>query len=122
MDWPTASVAAIVGGGVVAVIREIFAKKSNANQEKSLDHVLLSSLQQDSQERRELLGKLVNSHNDNTMILKELAMLNKHQDNRSEEFHRQTHSKLDDITTNQKDIKATIEASVEKIIAVRKAA
>jgi hypothetical protein len=122
MDWPTASVAAIVGGGVVAVIREIFSKKSNATQEKSLDHVLLSAFQQDGHERRELLGKLVQAQNDTAFALKEMALLNRHQDTKSEEFHRQTHNKLDDITTNQKDIKATIEASVDKILSIRKAA
>lgn len=121
MDWPTASVAAIVGGGVVAVIREIFSKKSNSAQEKSLDQVLLTSFQQDGHERRELLGKLVQAQNDTAFALKEMALLSKHQDTKSEEFHRQTHDRLDEITSNQKEIKATIESSVEKILARRAA-
>lgn len=116
MDWPTASVAAIVGGGVVAVIREVFTKKSQNNQDKSMEGVLLQSLQQDSHERRELLGKLVQAQSDTAFSLREMTMMNKHQDARIEEFHRQTNARLQEVTDNQKEIKTVIESGVEKII------
>jgi hypothetical protein len=40
-------VAATVGGGLVAVVRELFTKKSKDKQDSSLEHVLITSLQQD---------------------------------------------------------------------------
>lgn len=104
MDWPTAMVAATVGGGLVAVIRELFTKRTKDKQDGSLEHVLITSLQQDTQERRDLLRQLVQANSDTAFSLKEMTMLNKFRENRTEDLHRATHGKLEEITENQNKI------------------
>lgn len=104
MDWPTAAVAATVGGGLVAVMRELFTKRAKDKQDSSLENVLINSLQQDGQERRDLLRQLVQAQDNTALSLKEMTMLNKFRENRTEELHRSTHGKLDEITINQNRI------------------
>jgi FixJ family two-component response regulator len=101
-------VAATVGGGLVAVVRELFTKKSKDKQDSSLEHVLITSLQQDTQERRDLLRQLVQANSDTAFSLKEMTMLNKFRENRTEELHKSTHGKLEEITSNQNKIHEAI--------------
>jgi hypothetical protein len=115
MDWPTAAVAATVGGGVVVVVKQFFEKKGANNPDSTIESFLVQSLQQDCQERRDLLKQLVSSNNDTALILKEISLLNKHRETRTEELHRTTHKaleytgeKLDKITSNQESIEKAI--------------
>lgn len=120
MDWPTAMVAATVGGGFVAVVREIFSKKSKDSQDKSLEHVLVTSLQQDCQERRDLLRQLVQAQDNTALSLREMTMLNKHRETRTEEMHRMTHAKLEEITAHQHKYTENQETIIDQIRDVAK--
>jgi hypothetical protein len=119
MDWPTAAVAATVGGGLVAVLREMFSKKPKQVSDGGLEQVLITSLQQDCQERRDLLRQLVEAQQNTAFSLKEMTMLNKFRETRTEELHKATHGKLEEITENQNKIH---EAIVKGLGELRRAA
>jgi hypothetical protein len=100
MDWPTAAVAATVGGGAVAAVFQAIKQKPSEG-ENDVASAVAKNLRDDSEDRRLLLKELVKTHQDNTMILKELALITKHRETRTEELHKSTHAKLGEITDNQ---------------------
>lgn len=63
---------------------------------------LSENLQRDSQGRQALLSQLVENQKDTGFALKELVMMNKHRDTMTIELHRQTHSKLEEVTAHQR--------------------
>ena len=102
MDWPTAAVASGVLGGVVLIVRDLVRKpKPEATPENPVISALVSSLQQDGHERRDFMRQLVNVQSEVALALKEQSISNKYATTRTEELHKQTHSKLEEITGNQ---------------------
>lgn len=105
MDWPTAAVAATVGGGAVAAVFQVIKQKSDSGSSESvIASAMVKNLKDDSEDRRVLLKELVKTHQENTMILKELALITRHREQRTEELHKSTHTKLIEITDNQNRI------------------
>lgn len=110
MDWPTAAVASGVLGGVVLIVRDVLRKpKAEPAQENPVISALVQSLQQDGHERRDFMRQLVSVQSEVALALKEQSLSNKYATTRTEELHKQTHSKLEEITENQTSIRDTIE-------------
>jgi len=83
-SWPEAG--AFLGS--VSLVVGVFAK-AVSNTQKRDDKVL---------------DTLLKNQIDQTRILDRLSMLIENRDSRTEELHRDTHKKLDDVTENQRDI------------------
>jgi len=107
MDWPTATLAAGLGAAAIGGLIQVIKPKKPAEGETLAD-VVVKNLRDDSEDRRQLLRELVKTHQDNTLILKELAMVSRMAGTKTEELHKSTHAKLGEITENQKQILVAI--------------
>lgn len=109
MDWPTASVSGGVLGVVILIAKEIIKKpKAEPTPENPVVTALVQSLQQDGHERRDFMRQLVNVQSEIAMALKEQSISNKYAVTRTEELHKQTHAKLEEVTLNQLSIRDAI--------------
>lgn len=109
MDWPTAAVASGVLGGVVLIVRDVLRKpKAEPAQENPVVTALVQSLQQDGHERRDFMRQLVGVQGEIALALKEQSLSNKYAMTRTEELHKQTHAKLEEVTLNQLSIRDAV--------------
>lgn len=63
----------------------------------------------------EVLDSLIANQAAQTRILDRLSLLIEHRDTRTEELHRDTHRKLDEVTENQRDIINVVERGLNSL-------